>query len=392
MRIGYTPEQEALEAELRGYFTELMTPALVEELTSGGEGGGPQFRAALRKLGRDGWLGIGWPKEFGGQGRTPMEQYIFASEVQRVGFPLPMLTLETVGPTIMRYGSERQKADLLPKILAGDMLIAIGYSEPNAGTDLAALVTRAERDGDDWVINGQKTWTSLADHSDYIWLAARTDPQSKRHRGISMFLVPTNAPGFSLQPIWTLGGVRTNATFFENVRLPASAMVGPENGGWGLITNQLNRERVSLLVAAPLEALYDEVVRHARDTKRADGTRVIDVKWVQHHLARVRAGIGAMKLLCWKNAWSIANDTLHPADASATKVFGSEFRVEAYRLLLEVIGQRGLLRKGSPEAVLAGRVERAYRSATILTFGGGTNEIQRDIISAAGLGMPREAR
>src|SRR5882672_10063584 len=363
MRIGYTPEQEALEAELRSYFGELMTPALVEELTSGGEGGGPQFRAAMRKLGRDRWLGIGWPVEFGGQGRTPMEQYIFASEVQRAGFPLPTLTLETVGPTIMRYGSERQKAEIVPKILAGEMLIAIGYSEPNAGTDLASLVTRAERDGDEWVINGQKTWTSLADHSDYIWLAARTDPNSKKHRGISMFLVPTSAKGFSLHPIWTLGGVRTNATFYENVRVPASALIGPENGGWGLITNQLNRERVSLLVAAPLEVLYEEVLQHARDTKRADGSRLVDVPWVQHHLARVRAGLGAMKLLCWKNAWSIANERLHPADASATKVFGSEFRVEAYRLLLEVIGQRGLLRKGSPGAVLAGRVERAYRSA-----------------------------
>jgi alkylation response protein AidB-like acyl-CoA dehydrogenase len=392
MRIGYTPEQEALETQLRAYFSELMTPALVEELTSGGEGGGPQFRAALRKLGRDGWLGIGWPVEFGGQGRTPMEQYIFASEVQRAGFPLPTLTLETVGPTIMRYGNEQQKAEIVPRILAGEMLIAIGYSEPNAGTDLASLVTRAQRDGDEWVINGQKTWTSLADHSDYIWLAARTDPSSKKHRGISMFLVPTSAKGFSLQPIWTLGGVRTNQTFYENVRVPASALIGPENGGWGLITNQLNRERVSLLVAAPLEVLYEEVLRHARDTKRADGSRLIDVNWVQHHLARVRAGLGAMKLLCWKNAWSIANEALHPADASATKVFGSELRVEAYRLLLEVVGQRGLLRKGSPEAVLAGRVERAYRSATILTFGGGTNEIQRDIISAAGLGMPREAR
>lgn len=392
MRIGYTPEQEALQSELRGYFGELMTPELVEELGSGGEGGGPEFRKAMRKLGRDGWLGIGWPVEFGGQGRTPMEQYIFASEVQRAGFPLPTLTLETVGPTIMRYGSEEQKNDLLPKILAGEMLIAIGYSEPNAGTDLASLKTRAERDGDAWVINGQKTWTSLADHSDYIWLAARTDPESKKHRGISMFLVPTSAPGFSLQAIHTLGGVRTNATFYENVRVPASAQVGPEGGGWGLITNQLNRERVSLLVAAPLEVLYEDVLRHAREMKHSDGTRLLDQKWVQHHLARVCAGLGAMRLLCWKNAWAISNDCLQMADASATKVFGSEFRVEAYRLLLEVVGQRGLLRKGSPGAVLAGRVERAYRAATILTFGGGTNEIQRDIISAAGLGMPRDAR
>src|SRR4029450_12225825 len=149
---------------------------------------------------------------------------------------------------------------------------------------------------------------------------------AKKHRGISMFLVPTSAPGFSLQPIWTLGGVRTNQTFYENVRVPASALIGPEHGGWGLITNQLNRERVSLLVAAPLEVLYEDVLRPARETKRADGSRLIDVKWVQQHFARVRAGIGAMKLLCWKNAWAIANDCLSPADASATKGFGSEVR------------------------------------------------------------------
>ena len=392
MHIGYTPEQLALRDELRGYFSELMTPELVEETTGGGEGGGPHFRAAMKKLGRDGWLGIGWPVELGGQGRTPIEQYVFASEVQRAGFPLPMLTLETVGPTLMRFGTEAQKQEFLPKILAGEVFFAIGYSEPNAGTDLASLVTRAEPDGDDWVINGQKVWTSLAEHSDYVWLAVRTDPQAKKHRGISIFLVPLDAEGITISPIWTLGGVRTNATYYENVRVPASALVGPVNQGWGLITNQLNRERVSLMVHGPMEGLLEDVVDYARKQKLADGTRLLDQRFVQHNLARVRAGLEALKLLSWKQAWSIANESLHPADASATKVYGSEFRVEAYRLLLEVAGHRGTLRKGSPGAALQGRIERSYRAATILTFGGGTNEIQRDIISAAGLGMPRYAR
>ncbi len=393
MQIGYTPEQEALRDELRAYFAELMTPALLEECqASGGEGGGPQFRAALRKMGRDGWLGIGWPVEVGGQGRTALEQYIFASEVQRARFPLPFLTLDTVGPTLFQYGTEEQRRTVVPRILGGECVIAIGYSEPGAGTDLAALTTRAERDGDEWVINGQKVFTSLADFADYVWLAARTDPKAPKHKGLSIFLVPTDEPGFSVSPIFTLGDVRTNATFYENVRLPASALIGGENRGWGLITSQLNRERVSLLCHGPAEALYEDVVSFARSAKLADGRRVIDQPFVQRNLARVRCGVEAMKLLSWKQAWAITRGELHPADASATKVFGSEFLVEAYRLLLEVMGQAGILKRGSPEAALEGRLERQYRTATILTFGGGTNEIQRDIVAAAGLGMPRDAR
>ena len=393
MQIGYTPEQEALRDELRAYFAELMTPELREECQlGGGEGGGPRFRAALKQLGRDGWLGIGWPVEYGGQGRTPLEQYIFASEVQRARYPLPFLTLDTVGPTLFQYGSEEQRRTVVPKILGGECVIAIGYSEPGAGTDLAALTTRAARDGNEWVINGQKVFTSLADFADYIWLAARTDPEAPKHRGLSIFLVPTDAPGFSLSPIWTLGDVRTNATYYENVRVPASALIGGENRGWGLITSQLNRERVSLLCHGPAEALYADVVAFARSIKLADGRRVVDQPFVQQNLARVRCGVEAMKLLSWKQAWSISRGQLHPAEASATKVFGSEFLVEAYRMLLEVMGQAGTLQRGSPETALEGLLERQYRTATILTFGGGTNEIQRDIIAAAGLAMPRDAR
>jgi 3-oxocholest-4-en-26-oyl-CoA dehydrogenase alpha subunit len=388
MYIDLTPELRELRDELRAYFEKLMTPELVAELSAGGEGGGPQYRRAMKKMGRDGWLGIGWPKEYGGQNRTPLEQFLFADEVQRVGFPLPFLTLNTVGPTLMAYGTEEQRAEFLPRILAGELHFAIGYSEPGAGTDLASLTTTATRDGDEWVIQGQKTFTSLADFSDYIWLAARTDPDAKKHRGISMFIVPTTAPGFRLTPIWTMADVRTNATYYDGVRVPARYLVGGENNGWGLITNQLNHERVSLFPIGPFERLSEDVRRYAVETKLADGRRLIDQPFVRRNLAKCFAGAEALRLMLWKQAWTLTHSRLHPADASTVKVYASEFFVEAYRLLMEVIGEASTIHRRSPGAVLAGRLERMYRSALILTFGGGTNEVQRDIIAMAGLQMP----
>ena len=259
MYIDLTPELLALRDELRAYFGELMTPALRAELAGGGEGGGPEYHKALKKMGADGWLGIGWPAQYGGRDRTALEQFIFADEVQRVGYPLPFLTLGTIGPTLMRYGSDELKAEFLPRILAGECQFAVGYSEPEAGTDLAALQTTAVRDGDDWIINGQKVFTSLAEFADYVWVAARTDPDVSKHRGISMFIVPTTAPGFKVTPIYTMADVRTNATYYDNVRVPGRYLVGGENNGWSLIVGQLNHERISLNPFGPFQLLTDRV-------------------------------------------------------------------------------------------------------------------------------------
>ncbi|RMF19312.1 MAG: acyl-CoA dehydrogenase [Deltaproteobacteria bacterium] len=391
MYIDLTEEQKALRDELRDYFSALMTPELEAEV-SVGEGGGPLFRKALRKLGEDGWLGIGWPPEYGGQGRTPIEQYIFADEAQRAGFPLPFLTIDAVAPTIQEYGTEEQKQEYLPKILRGECVFAIGYSEPDAGTDLASLKTRAVRDGDDWVINGQKLWTSLADFADYIWLAARTDPDAEKHAGLSIFIVDTKAPGFSCTPINTIGSVRTNATYYDNVRVPSSALVGAEGLGWTLIVNQLNHERVSLVAAGTIERFFRETVEWAKQTKLPDGRRVIDQPWVQLDLGRVEAKIEVLKLLNWRQAWNMTNGTFNYAEASTVKVYGTEMYIEVYQRLMEVVGQAGYLKRGTPGHVLRGKLERMYRSMLILTFGGGTNEIQRDIIAVAGLGMPRPLR
>jgi len=388
MHLEYTPEQEALSDQLRKYFAGLVTPEYQAELATT-EGGGPLYHETVRRLGADGWLGVGWPKEYGGQGRTPIEQFIFFDEASRAGIMLPMLTINAVAPAIMEHGSAEQKAKYLPAILRGECHFAIGYTEPSSGTDLASLRTRAVRDGDHWVINGSKLFTSQAEFADYIWLAARTDPDAPKHKGISMFVVSTRAPGYKITALPTMGDVRTNATYYEDVRVPADALVGQENGGWWLITTQLNHERIALSAVGFVDRIFHDVCAWTRETRLADGGRVIDRPWVQLHLARVQAKMEVLKLLNWQQAWSMARGTLNFAEASAVKVFGTEFYVEAYQLLLEVLGEAGALKGTSPGAILKGRVERMYRATLILTFGGGTNEVQRDIIAMAGLGMPR---
>ncbi len=393
MHLAYTPEQEELCRELRGYFADLMTPELQGGLAdAGGDYGDRQaYREIVRQLGRDGWLALGWPAEYGGRGGSMLDQLIFTDEAAIARVPVPFLTINTVSPTIMRFGTPEQKTSYLPRIAAGEIHFSIGYSEPEAGTDLAALRTRAVRDGDWYVVNGQKMWTSLIQYADYVWLACRTDPEAPRHKGLSILIVPTDAEGFSWTPVHTMAGPTTSATYYSDVRVPASALVGEENRGWPVITNQLNHERVALTSSAPIRSALSEVCDWAAATKLASGQRVIDQEWVQLNLARVHAKAEFLKLVNWRIA-AEAGKGLGPATAAATKVFGTELATEAYRLLMEVLGTHADVRQGSAGAVLSGRIERMHRAALILTFGGGTNEVQRDIVAAVGLGLPAANR
>jgi alkylation response protein AidB-like acyl-CoA dehydrogenase len=390
MRIDFTPEQKKLRQEIRDYYRELFTPELSRAFEAEREEmGGPVFREIVGRLGRDGWLGIGWPVEYGGQGRTPIEQFIFWDETYRARAPLPIIPVNTIGPTLMQHGSEEQKREILPRILKGELFFGVGYSEPGAGTDLASLQTRAVRDGDEYVINGQKVFTTHAHDCDYIWLATRTDPAAPKHKGISILLVPTHAAGFSVTPIYTLGRERTNATYYQDVRVPVSSRVGPENGGWGLITSQLNHERITLATPGFAESVLEEVWRWAGRTPCPEGGSMLGQQWVQLHLARVYAKLQALQVLNWRSAWALTEGIPNMAEASALKVMGTEFFVEAYNLLLEIVGAAGIVVEGEAGALFGGRLEAAYRSATTLTFGGGVNEVQRDIIAMAGLGLPR---
>jgi alkylation response protein AidB-like acyl-CoA dehydrogenase len=390
MHLDFTPEQQRLRQEIRSYYAGLFTPELRAAFDAEHEEmGGPVFREIVGRMGKDGWLGIGWPVEFGGQGRTPIEQFIFWDETYRARAPLPIIPVNTIGPTVMQHGSEEQKAALLPKILQGELFFGVGYTEPGAGTDLASLTTRADRDGDEYVINGQKVYTTHAHDCEYIWLAARTDPDAPKHKGISIILVPTDTPGFSCTPIYTLGGERTNATYYHDVRVPVSNLIGPLNGGWGLITSQLNHERITLATPGFAESVMDEVWRWAGKIDCPSGGRMLEQQWVQIHLARVYAKLHALQVLNWRSAWALTEGIPNMAEASALKVMGTEYFVEAYNLLLEITSAAGLVVEGEPGAIFGGRLENAYRSATTLTFGGGVNEVQRDIIAMAGLGLPR---
>ncbi|QQG98734.1 acyl-CoA dehydrogenase [Mycobacteroides chelonae] len=392
MHIAYTPEQEELRRELRAYFDKLLTPERREALASnqGEYGSGNVYRETVEQMGADGWLALGWPKEFGGQDRSVMDQLIFTDEAAIAGAPVPFLTINSVAPTIMHFGTDEQKKFFLPKIAAGKLHFSIGYSEPGAGTDLASLRTSAVRDGDDYIINGQKMWTSLIEYADYIWLAVRTNTEVKKHRGISMLIVPTTAEGFSYTKVRTMAGPGTSATYYQDVRVPVTSRVGEENAGWKLVTNQLNHERVALVSSAPIITALSEVREWAQNTK-GPGGRIIDAEWVQLNLARVHAKVEYLKLINWELA-STTDAAPSPADASATKVFGTELATEAYRLLMEVLGTAATLRQDSPGAQLRGRVERMHRACLILTFGGGTNEVQRDIIAMTALGQPAATR
>jgi len=392
MYVGYDEEQQALRQELRDYYAALLTPEVQESL-AGSNGVGPAMRKVVKQMATDGWLGIGWPEEYGGKGKTQLDQFIFFDESMRAGAPVPMLTINTVGPTIFRYGTDEQKERFLPQILKGEIHFCIGYTEPGAGTDLAALKTKAVLDGDEYVINGQKIYTSLASDADYCWLAVRTNPDVSKHKGISMIIVPMDTPGITVQPMHLMSEHDINHVFYEDVRVPAANLVGGENNGWSLITNQLNHERVTLCSSGMLEQTYEETLRFAQDTKLADGRRVIDQEWAQLSLARVRAGLEFLRLVNWKVAWGATEG--HPLDigaASTIKVFGTEFYLEAFRLLMEIVGPASYLRSGSPEAQLHSRLERNYRSLIILTFGGGVNEVQRDLIAMFALGLPRADR
>jgi 3-oxocholest-4-en-26-oyl-CoA dehydrogenase alpha subunit len=392
MELEYTPEQEQLRAEIRATLERVMTPERTAAIDGRIEGG-PAVRDCIRALAAANLLGVGWPKEYGGRGFSAIEQFIFSEEAHRVNAPIPLVTLNTVGPTLMQCGTEEQKQKFLPAILDGSVEFAIGYSEPGAGSDLASLRTTAVRDGSgpdaDYVINGQKMFTSGAAYADYVWLAARTDPDAKKHKGISIFIVPTSSAGFSWQPLHTMPGISTFYTFYDDVRVPASALVGGENQGWQLITTQLNFERAALGNLAALEPLFEKTLDWARTTE-LDAGRVIDEPWVQLALARVEAQVAAYKLVNLRVNAAMTKGVLNMGEASAAKVFGTELTQQVASELLEVLDHNGL-RRGN-DAPLRGALESAYRFAVINTFGGGANEIQRDIIAMAGLGMPRAPR
>jgi alkylation response protein AidB-like acyl-CoA dehydrogenase len=388
--LELTEAQRAFKAEVREYFSGLVgADDRLEMMT---DRHGPAYHRIIKQMGNDGWMGVGWPVEYGGKGLGGIEQQIFANEAARADVHLPSVTLQTVGPTLQAYGTQKQKDMFLKDILTGDVHFAIGYSEPDAGTDLASLRTTAKRDGDHYVVNGQKMWTTGGHAADYVWLAVRTDPDAPKHKGISVLIVDTKDPGYSWTPIVTSDGSHhVNATYYNDVRVPVDMLVGEENEGWRLITTQLNHERVMLGPAGRLEGLRDLVIRWAEGRTTPDGTPLLEAPWVRDALARTTMAFRVNELLNWEVAGGGATGTEAVADASASKVFASD-EVQSLGLALEAI----VTAYGDPAddetASLLHFLDATTKRNLVLTFGGGVNEVQRELIAMFGLGLPKVPR
>ena len=388
MEYGWSQEQEEFRAELREFIRTHRTPALVAEL-AGGEGGGgvvnvgPEAANFRRALNEAGYTTLAWPEEYGGQGKGAFFVFILNEELSYWGLPSDSLIFPL---TIMAFASEEQKKEWLPKMQAGEMNFALGYSEPNAGTDLASLQTRAVRDGDEWVINGQKIYTSAAHWATHVWLAARTDPDAPKHRGVSLIIVPTDSPGITVRPLWTMGSTRTNETFWEDVRVPTSAMIGEENRGWYIVTNALDIERVGIGGWSPVHRLYDDLVSYLVG-ERQD---LLGDPALRAGIANAKMEVEIARALSLTNATIVASGGMPTMEGSMAKVWATEARFRVASLAVDLLGGFGGLGEESGEhAAAGGSFELEYRNSPITRFGGGTNDIQRRIIATRGLGLPR---
>ena len=388
MFVEYTDAQKELRKEFRAYFSNLIKPEHREELRNAESG--DLYKDLIRQQGKDGMLAVGWPEEYGGRGLSESEQLIRYEESLLAGAPTPFVTLNTVGPAIISRGTEEQKKRFLPGIAAGELHFSIGYTEPGAGTDLASLSTSAVKQGDHYVVNGNKVFTSGAEGADYVWLAARTDPEAPKHKGISILVADTSDPGFSHAPIHTVGSVHTNVTYYTDVKVPTDMIIGKENAGWRLITEQLNHERVGL-AAWGIQGwkIFRDALDWARNTKGADGLRVIDDHTAQRNLAEVYCHLEAMRVMNARMSWQLDQHEMDPVFPSAIKVYSTEIMLEICRLLMDVVGPHALIAAGSEGAVLHGNLEHEYRRATINTFGGGVAEVLRGLVATHGLGMPQ---
>ncbi|MGG7101937.1 acyl-CoA dehydrogenase family protein [Rhodococcus sp. 24CO] len=385
-------DQRAWREEIRAFLRDNVTPELRAEMAEHDlEFIGGELTAFRRKIGAKGWFGLNWPKEFGGLGLGAVYQHLLVSEFEYWGVPGPDLTVTSVAPMIMRHGTQQNREEFLPHIARGELTCAVGYSEPNAGTDLASLKTRAVREGDEWVINGSKIWNSMAQRVTHEWLCVRTNTEVPKHKGISVIIVPIDAPGVVIRPITAWSGYRTNETFFDNVRVPVTNLIGEVDKGWKYITGALDLERGALTNAGDLRRAVDDLLILAREI-REDGTRPLDNADVRRKLAQLDADVELAQLMGFEASSLLESGTIPSVLVSVEKVFSSELRQRIADVGTSMLGPAGLIAGSDSHAVMAGKFERLYRAAPLLRFGAGANEVLRDVIAQRGHSLPSYGR
>ena len=391
MDFGWSEREQQFRAEVREFVSSRWSGSQTDDTEGDDSEAAQRTRRYEQALKERGWLTMAWPKEYGGLGAPHFDQLIFAEESAAVGAPLGGQSVQMVGPLLMIHGTDEQKLEHLPRISSAEVMWCQGFSEPGSGSDLASLRTRAVRDGDEYVINGQKIWTSGARHADYIHVLTRTDPDAPKHRGITYFMLDMKTPGISVRPLVQMhGAANFNETFFEDVRVPAGNIIGEENRGWYAATTTLDFERSGVSRFANAKRVLDELIDHAKQPdSRSPGVRIADQPMARAALAEQYIETEIARYLSYRVAWMQSQSLVPNYEASMSKVYGSEFQQRTARMGINVLGLAGALKPASPHAKLEGAFCQMYMSSVARTIGAGTSEIQRNIIATRGLGLPR---
>ena len=387
MEYRFSDQALAFEAEVNEFLDQEWTPELRAKIGDPTTDTLDDERGFRKLLAARGWLTMSWPAEYGGQERSLEEQYLFWEAMNYVGAPQATVATQQVGPTLMRFGTDEQQERFLPPIARGDVEFALGYTEPDAGSDLASLQLRAVRDGDDYVINGIKRFTSGAHRSEYVWLATRTDPDAPKHRGVSMMLVDMQSPGITVKPLWTMAGYRTNEVYFEDVRVPTNVLVGEENRGWYYAAHALDRERISIFTVSSVRAVFDRLAAWADSTTPMG--RPLDDEGIRSTLAEFKIQLEVLQHLSFRILDMLKRDESPNYEASQVKIFSTEMMQQLQNFSLHAMGLYGQLEPGDERAPIDGSAENGYIAAIMPTFGAGANELQRNIIAQRGFGLPR---
>ena len=387
MEYRFSDQALAFEAEVNEFLDQEWTPELRATIGDPTTDTMTEERGFRRLLADRGWLTMSWPAEYGGQERSLEEQYLFWEAMNYVGAPQATVATQQVGPTLMRFGTDEQQERFLPPIARGEVEFALGYTEPDAGSDLASLQLRAVKDGDDYILNGIKRFTSGAHRSEYVWLATRTDPDAPKHRGVSMMLVDMQSAGITVKPLWTMAGYRTNEVYFEDVRVPTNVLVGEENRGWYYAAHALDRERISIFTVSSVRAVYDRLMDWAKsDTPMG---RPIDDAGIKGTMADFKVQIEVLQHLSYRILDMLKREESPNYEASQVKIFSTEMMQRLQNFSLHAMGLYGQLNGNDERAPIEGSAENGYLAAVMPTFGAGGNELQRNIIAQRGFGLPR---
>ena len=399
MDFGLSADQEALRDEVAQFIKDNVTPAVMAELESSLEGGrGPNYDSLMQKVSEKGWVGISWPTEYGGQGGSRIDQYIVEEEFARVGIGVG--GAGSGAPAILMAGTEEQKKEFLPGLLNGSIIFALGFTEPQAGADLAGLQCRAVRDGDEFVINGQKMYTSAAHYATHIYMMCRTDPDAPRHRGITIFLIPMDTPGITVRPLWTIqsdppapvgttyGMPRTNEVFFENVRIPVSTMLGEENQGWYVGAMGLNLDRVGASRYLISVRRDEDIVNWVKENK-VDGHSLADDPAIRDKLAELWIEAQVCRLMTLRSMSIVERDGNFTYEGAAEKVWAPEHGVRTTETISQILGPYAQLLNGSEGAIEDGLFAHNLMGSFQSGINHGSVQVMRDQMARRGLGLPR---